>query len=132
MNVGTTGLSTHVAQDIYDRFNPLFHRSLGNLIQPGEFTITSEDFSVFPPPINTNLTIYGTSMQQAAPHLGPIQGRLAHITGNPASDIEVMMTPDTARHLGIHVGSTFQLSLSYLLNKPGTGFSSLPLGYMQL
>ena len=121
LNVGTTGLATRIARDINDRFTPLFHSSLGNLISPGEFTIASEDFSIFPPPINTNLTLYGTSMRQAAPHLGPVQGRLAHITGDPAREIEVMMTPDTAQHLGIHIGSTFHLSLSYLLNKPGTG-----------
>ena len=128
LNVGTTGLSTPIAQNIYDQFNPLFHRSLGNLIQPGEFTIASEDFSVFPPPINTNLTIYGTPMQQAAPHLGPLQGRLARITSNPASEIEVMMTPDTAQHLRIHVGSTFRLSLSYLVNKADTGVQQPGVG----
>ena len=119
LNVGTTGLSTHIAQDLSGQFPPLFSHALGTLIQRWEFSLASTDFSVFPPPINTYLTVYGTSMQQAAPHLGPIQGRLARITSDPAHHIEVMMTPDTARHIGIAVGSAFQLSVSYVLNKPG-------------
>src|SRR5690242_1076326 len=64
LNVGTGGLSTAIAQNLYGQFNPLFRHSLGNLIQPREFTIASQDFSVFPPPVNTTLTIYATPMQQ--------------------------------------------------------------------
>ncbi len=106
LNKTTSGISTPIVQNIHNQFDSLFHRYLGNTIRLEQFAVTSEDFSFYPSQQHTVLTVYGTSIQQAAPHLGPIQGRLAHITSNPASEIELMMTPDTAHQLGVRIGST--------------------------
>jgi hypothetical protein len=112
------GISTPVKQKIHDQFDPLFHRYLGNTIKPDLSAILSEDFSFDPSQKNTSLTIYGTSMQQAAPHLSVIQGQLAQMSNAQASVIDIMMTPDTARLLGVHIGSTFKLAFQYVVFHP--------------
>jgi FtsX-like permease family protein len=64
-------------------------------------------------------------MQQAAPHLGAIQGQLAQISSVPSSVIEIMMTPDTAHLLGVNVGSTFKLALQYFVANSNNGSQQL-------
>src|SRR2546423_5362309 len=125
MGTGTNGLSTSVVQDVHNQFDPLLHHYLGNAIKPDQFAIRCEDFSLYPLPNRNVLTIYGTSMQQAAPYMGHIQGHLAHVTGNPASVIEIMVTPDTAHQLGVNVGSTFKLAFQYLVLIPNIGYQQL-------
>ena len=122
------GISTPVAQKIHGQFDPLFQRYLGNTIKPGLSVITSEDFSFDPPQNHTSLTIFGTSMQQAAPHLRVIQGQLAQMSSTPSSAIEIMMTPDTAHLLGVNVGSTFKLSLQYFVTNAANGSQQLTVG----
>jgi ABC-type antimicrobial peptide transport system permease subunit len=124
LNTTTSGISTPIVQNIHNQFDSLFHRYLGNAIQLEQFAVTSEDFSFYPSRQHTALTVYGTSIQQAAPHLGPIQGRLAHITSNPASEIELMMTPDTAHQLGVRIGSTLHFSMPYIVMGPEVQQSS--------
>jgi len=112
------GISTPIVQKIHNQFDPLFHHYLGNVIKPDLSAIMSEDFSFYPPQNHTTLTIYGSSMQQAAPHLGAIQGQLAQISSVPSSVIEIMMTPDTAHLVGVNIGSTFKLAFKYLVSNP--------------
>ncbi|MGZ3647022.1 MAG: ABC transporter permease, partial [Ktedonobacteraceae bacterium] len=119
------GISSPVAQKIHDQFDPLFQRYLGNTIKPGLSVITNEDFSFDPPQNHTSLTIFGTSMQQAAPHLRVIQGQLAQMSSTPSSAIEIMMTPDSAHLLGVNVGSTFKLSLQYFVTNAANGSQQL-------
>jgi ABC-type antimicrobial peptide transport system permease subunit len=121
----TNGISSPIVQKIHDQFDPLFHQYLGNVIKPDLSAILSEDFSLYPPQNHTSLTIYGTSMQQAAPHLDVIQGQLAHVTSIPSSVIEIMMTPDTAHLLGLHIGSTFKLEFQYFIYKTDNGVQQL-------
>ncbi len=109
------GISTPVVQKIHDQFDPLFHHYLGNSIKPDLSAITSQDFSFYPPQNHTTLTIYGSSMQQAAPHLDILQGQLAQMSNAPASVIDIMMTPGTANLLGVHTGSTFKLAFQYFV-----------------
>jgi ABC-type antimicrobial peptide transport system permease subunit len=111
------GISSPVVQKIHDQFDPLFHQYLGNTIKPDLSAILSQDFSLYPPQNHTSLTIYGTSMQQAASHLVVIQGQLAHMSGDPSRVIEVMITPDTAHLMGEHIGSTFKLAFQYQVDK---------------
>jgi ABC-type antimicrobial peptide transport system permease subunit len=115
LSTATNGISTPVVQNIHNQFDPLFHHYLGNVIKPDLSAIISEDFSILPPKNHTTLSVYGTSMQQAAPHLGSIQGQLAHISSNPSSVIEIMMTPDTAHLLRVNIGSTFKLAFQYVV-----------------
>jgi ABC-type antimicrobial peptide transport system permease subunit len=113
---GNSGLSTPIIQEAYNEFAPLFQRYLGNTVQQAQSSITiNNDFSFSPQRKNTILTVYGTAMQLAAPHFGKVDGRLAQVTNQPIHELEVMMTPATAKDLGMHVGSTFALSFSYSL-----------------
>jgi len=121
----SNGISSPVVQKIHDQFDPLFHQYLGNVIKTDLSAILSEDFSFYPPQNHTSLTIYGTSMQQAAPHLNVIQGQLAHMSSVPSSVIEIMMTPDTAHLLGVHVGSTFKLAFQYQVYKADNAIQQL-------
>ncbi len=119
------GISTPIAQKIHNQFDPIFHRYLGNTIKPDLSAITSEDFSLYPPLNHTSITIYGTSMQQAALHIDMIQGQLAHTSSDPSSALEIMLTPDTAHLMKVNVGSTFKLSFQYLVYKPDTSVQQL-------
>ncbi|MFL5626140.1 MAG: FtsX-like permease family protein [Ktedonobacteraceae bacterium] len=116
LNTQTQKISTSIVKDIQDQFGALFHHYAGNIIRSEQFAIPSGNFSLSPDQNHTVLTVYGTSIQQAVAHLGPIQGRLAHVTSNPTKELEVMLTPDTARALKVKVGSTFNLASSYLVN----------------
>ena len=127
VNTYTDGISTPGVQNIHDQFDFLFHKNLGNSIQQQQFAIICNDFSLPPAPKQlSSLTIYGTSMQQAAPYIHSLQGRLAHITNNTNSEIEVMLTPDTAQHLKVKVGSTFQVTLNYVVNVLVVGSTPVP------
>ena len=114
----TNGISSPVVQKIHDQFDPLFHHYLGNVIKPDLTSITSQDFSFDPPQNHTSITIYGTSMQQAALHLRMIQGQLAQMSKASSNVIDIMMTPDTAHLLGVHIGSTFKLAFQYYVIHP--------------
>ena len=120
----SNGLSTPVVQNVHQKFDSLLRSNLGNLISPRLSVVSTDDFSLYPAQQNTLLTIDGTSMQQATSHFGALQGRVASITSNPASQLEVMMTPDSAQRLGLHVGSTFSLQLKYQTQESGFDPSS--------
>jgi hypothetical protein len=122
LDVETNGLSTSIVQNLRHQLDPLFPRYLGNAIKPDQFVITSQDFSLIPSQQNASLYVYGVPMQQAGPHLSLLQGQLPQITSNPAREIEVMMTPDTAKLLKVHVGSTLRLLLQYEVWISGAAF----------
>ena len=115
LNTGVEGISKPIVQTVQNQFDPLFHHYLGNRLRPDQSAILSEDFSLYPPAKNTVITLFGTSMQEAAPHLGAVQGQTARISNSPSSVIEIMLTPDTAQLLGMHTGSTFKLLLNYFV-----------------
>lgn len=112
VNTATERLSTPIAQSVHQQFEGLLHRYLGNTISFEQSSLLVQDFSFLPFRENTFVTVYGTSMQQAAAHLTIVQGRQAHITHAPAHELEVMMTQQTATQLHVQIGSTFTLSLS--------------------
>jgi ABC-type antimicrobial peptide transport system permease subunit len=118
-------ISSPVVQKIHDQFDPLFHQYLGNTIKPDLSAILSQDFSLYPPQNHTSVTIYGTSMQQAASHLVVIQGQFAHMSSVPSRMIEIMMTPDTARLMRVHIGSTFKLAFQYQVDKADNAVQQL-------
>jgi ABC-type antimicrobial peptide transport system permease subunit len=126
---GGPALSTPITQAAYNEFAPLFHRYLGNRAQQTQFSTTVNDFSFAPQRANTTLVVYGTDMQQAAPYFGTIDGRLAQVSKQPVQDLEVMMTPDTAQQLGLHIGSTFSLSFNYFTSNPTNAGSNGPSMY---
>ena len=117
---GDPGISTPIVQAAYSEFAPLFRRYLGNTVQQAQFSTTINDFSFSPQRKNTSLVVYGTAMQQAATHFGRINGRIARVSNQPPYEIEVMMTPATAKRLGLHAGSIFSLSFNYFTANPST------------
>lgn len=124
INTTTLGLSTQVATNVQDLFAGLMKQDLGEFAHPSQFTIISSNFAFATPSKSIrSLLLYGASMQQAASHLGPIQGHLAQITGAQQHEIEVMMTPDSARELGLKVGDTFPLQLSFSVKPSGSSYT---------
>ncbi len=129
LSIQTNGLSSSVVHDIHGQFDSLFHQYLGNAIMPTQASITNNDFTFLPPQSNSSLTMYGTSMQQAAPHLHVLQGQLASVNNTTtANGVAVMMTPDTALSLHLNVGSVFHLLMQYIVIPPTTDITgSQPL-----
>jgi hypothetical protein len=125
LNTQTSGLSSQVVQNVHGQFDSLFHQYLGDAVDLTQASITNNDFAFSPSRGNSSVTIYGTSMQQAAPHLQILQGQLARIhKADSANTLEVMMTPDTAQSLHLRVGSTFSLSMQYLVIPSSTDINA--------
>jgi len=114
LNTATQMVSTPIARAVHNQFASLFHSNLGNSISLEQSALLSGDFSFVSLHQNTTTTLYGTPMQQAAPHLHVLQGRLAQMTQPSATQIEMVMTPASAKRLGLHIGSTFPLLLKYV------------------
>ncbi len=113
ITTNTLGLSTSVVHAVQQDIDPQLQQYLGTIAQPEQSALMSTDFSLpssFP---NATLTLYATSTQQARPHLGPIQGQSARTSNHPASELEVMITPETAKRFHAHVGSTIPLTFTY-------------------
>jgi len=71
---------------------------------------------------NSQLNLIGVTPQEAAPHLTLLQGRLPRTTGS-ASDIEIAITPETAKALNAAIGSTLTIQVFNLVGDqppPGT------------
>ena len=113
LDTATQAVSTKVANAVHDQFDPLFHNSVGNSVHLEQSALLSEDCSLPPSSQPTSTILYGTPMDQAAPHLHILQGRLAHTMKPSATDIEMVMTSASAKRLGLHVGSTFPLVFQY-------------------
>lgn len=123
VNTQIAGLSTPLVRSVYNQLDAPIRQNIGSLAQQTQFTITSSDFSFLrPPKSGSSLTVSGITMTQAASHFGQLQGRTTHITNSPLSDIEVMLTPETAKQIGVNPGSTFKVQLSYFTHalKPDT------------
>ena len=114
LDTATQAVSTKVANAVHNQFDPLFHNSLGNSVHIEQSALLSEDFSLPPSSQHTSTLLYGTPMEQAVPHLHILQGRSAHIMKPSGTQIEMMMTPASAKRLGLHVGSTFPLLFQYI------------------
>ena len=113
LSTSTEAASTGIASTVKNQFDPLFYSSLGNAISLEQSALLSEDFSFASLKQPTTTIVYGTSMEQVAPHLVVVQGRLAQTIKSSATEIEMVMTPASAKRLGLHVGSTFPLLLQY-------------------
>lgn len=114
INTTTLGLSTPVVDNVHNLFAELLHQDLGNFAQPSQFTILASNLAFATPSKDTrSLLLYGASLQQAAAHLGSLQGHLAQVNTRQPYEVEVMMTPDSASALGLKVGDTFPLQLTF-------------------
>ncbi len=135
INSRTLGISSRVVSEVSTQFRTVFRQSTGSQLQPTQFLIQVNDFSLAPAKAHTNITVDSTSLQQAAQHLNHLQGRIAQVTTSPNTDVEIMLTPDTAKRLGLKLGSTLPLALNYLLDQPQPSFNGnqpLPTIHTQL
>ncbi len=120
----TLGASTRLVSAVQQQFDPLFQHNLGSILaKPTQFVLQSNNFSVVSPQPHTSsyhFVTYGTSMQQASPHVRMLQGRLPHSTSSNATQFEIALTPETAQSFGVTLGSTMKLKLTYLPYVPDT------------
>lgn len=113
----TQGLSTRLVQDMQRQFQPLFQQPLKGYLSPQEqFSIQIPGLTIIapaPPQAGDQMQLVGASMAQAAAHIILVQGRLPRAD---ASEIEIALTPASARSLHVTVGSVVTLQLSFLLH----------------
>lgn len=113
LDTSTQALSTKVVQDVKQSIVPLAQKDLGAYLDDSLFyTIQEPDLQLVKPSsiahvVSVNLV--SASMQQAASHLTLLHGRLPD---NTSADIETLLTPDTARNLGVNIGSRLAVSLN--------------------
>ena len=105
------GLSTRGIQQVYQSTNiPLQQHLTSYLSGPPRLDFQTPLFSILSPAPSQSsdqLSIYATSMSEAASHVMLTQGRLPQ---HASSDVEVAVTPETARLLKLHVGTALTLS----------------------
>jgi ABC-type antimicrobial peptide transport system permease subunit len=116
----TNGISTSTLNDVHRQFGSILQQNVGQYLTPTQSAVVCNDFSLDPSK-KAQLVVYGTSLSQAAPYLGQIQGHMAGAVPGHTDQIEVMMTPGTAHQLGLHVGSSFKLTLTYSIILPEGG-----------
>ena len=133
LDTTTQGLSTGIVQNIQQRFTPIFRHDLGNYLnQSSAFTVQSSGFTIVSPnPIKGayTLRLFGTSIQQAAPYISLVQGRLPRAT---IGEIEALLTSETARSLHVTVGSVMTLSADYFTDTQEMFGGSHPVGKLKL
>jgi ABC-type antimicrobial peptide transport system permease subunit len=124
LNTQTTGISSTIVQNVHEQFGSILQQNVGQYLVPTESALLCNDFGFYrnsQAAKSVQLVVYGTPLSQEVPYLGPIQGRVARTVPGHADQIEVMMTPDTAQQLGLHVGSSFKLALNYSVIVPDAG-----------
>jgi len=120
-DIAPLGLSSHSIHDIQHQLDPFFQHSLGQYLDgPPQFTISSENFNLFSPrlPIANKFHALSVPIKDAASHLKLEQGKIPHITSTPGSEIEIMITPDTAQGLHLHLGSVMELEFPFYTQFP--------------
>ncbi len=120
----TLGASTRLVSAVQQQFDPLFQHNLGSVLaKPTQFVLQSNNFSVVSPQPHTSsyhFVTYGTSMQQASPHVRMLQGRLPHSTSSNATQFEIALTPETAQSFGVTLDSAMKLKVTYFPHVPDT------------
>ena len=120
-DIAPLGLSSGVVHDIQKQLDPLFQQSLGKYLNgPPQFTIASNNMDAVSPPIlgDYELDILSASMQNSASHITLVQGRLPRVTKTPTNDVEMLLTPNTAYELGLHLGSVMRLGFTMYTQFP--------------
>lgn len=115
-DVTPLGLSSRVMQTIQQQSTSIFQQNIGGYLNGNpQFSIDSSNIDSLSPHVSGKhyFHVISTSMQSAAAHIKVIQGRLPHLTNTPANDIEILMTPNTAVGLHLHVGSVMVLDFPF-------------------
>jgi len=113
------GMSSRLVYDLQQQVNPIFQQSLGKYMSsPAQFALTAENLGIVSPvPTKGSagyaLHVQAALMTQSASHIRLLQGRLPHVTSDPAHEVEIMVTPDSIGPLHVHLGSVMTLSLPF-------------------
>jgi ABC-type lipoprotein release transport system permease subunit len=107
------GLSRPVVNEVSQRIEPISQSAIGPYTSGDvQFSIQSQGFNIAAPKqanaANT-LTILGYAMNQAAPHIHLLAGRLPQSSGN---ELQVLLTQQTAQQLRVHVGSLLSINFN--------------------
>ena len=115
----TQALSTQVIEGVKHTIDPMTQKDLGQFLTGSPFfTVQENDLQPLRPLSSTHVasvSLVSAPMQQAASHLTLLQGRLP---GSASADIETLLTPDTARSLGVTIGSRLALNLDIFAPNP--------------
>lgn len=121
LNTSTQALSTRTVQGVQRTVDPLAQKDIGPYLSSAPFfTIQEPDFQ----PVAlasrahiSSISLVSAPMQQAAAHLTLLQGRMP----GQNSDLETLLTPDTAQNLGVTIGSRLAVNLNiYAANQNGS------------
>lgn len=133
LDTTTQGLSSGIVKNIQQKFAPIFQRDLGNHLSPSTtFTIQGSGFTVVAPaPIKGTyaLNLFGTSIQQAAPYINLLQGRIPQAANG---EIEALLTPATAQSLHVTVGSVMTLRADYFTDTREMFGGTHPVGMLKI
>ncbi len=104
------GLSAPIVQDVRKRIEPIPQSTLASYLDKGDqFSLQSQGFLIHSPKqkhVNDTLALLGDEIEQAAPHVRLLAGRLPLAQSN---DLEAIITAQTASGLNVHVGSVVSL-----------------------
>ena len=123
---GEPGFSLSSSQQFKGELDQLFQQYLGSNVNHNPQFLAQTAFSPLANPhlpdttnINYAVGLNSYDMQAVRPHIQLIQGRLPESNTN---DIEIILTPDEAATLHIHVGDvlTTQLGYAYVQFSPST------------
>ncbi len=113
------GMSSRLVHDLQQQVNPIFQQSLGKYMSsPAQFALAAENLGIVSPvptggTAGYELHVQATLMTQAASHIRLVQGRLPHVTSDPAHEVEIMVTPNSIGPLHVHLGSVMTLNLPF-------------------
>ncbi len=121
--ITSTGLSNRTVQTYFPTIDRAFQAYLkSNLAGPPQLEVLTPNFTFLSPslPFTDQMTIDATSMALSANHVTLAQGRLPLAS---SSDIEIALTPEAAKLLGIKLNDFITLQLNFVGRT-----SSLPNG----
>ena len=118
-HVTTPGLSNPLLNELFPSINAPFRQHLSRFLAgPPRLEVQTPNFGVVSPtpPSSAQMSIFATSMSLSAGHVTLLQGRLP-LTGS--SDIEIAITPETAKFLGVKLNDIITLEISFFIPAPG-------------
>ena len=124
LDMNPLGLSSPLVHDLQHQVDSTFQQALSKYMsKPPQFALTAEDLGINSPTPDKGsagyaLHVQAALMSQAQSHIKLVQGRLPRITSDPTHEIEIMMTPDNAVPLHVHLGSVMTLSTLFYTQLP--------------
>ena len=105
------GISAPIVQEVRKRIEPIPQSVLARYLDEGDqFSIQSQGFQIASPrPENSvdSLALLGYDIKQATPHIKLLTGRLPL---PQSTDLEALITTQTAQSLNVHTGSILSLN----------------------